>query len=236
MGLECLIVSSDSSLIGHVRASLGAYGASLQLRQDSASAIEFVSRRHLDGIVIDCDDVPAGRKTLPELRNARANKQTLIVAVVNGWTSAEEALDLGADFTLGKPVEPTRLRGILDIAIPRMGREHRRYFRYEVDLPVRFRNPLGQSFIGRMQNVSEGGLAIKLLDPVGLNGVVIAEFDLPSVEPQTFHAKAEIVWSDSFAMGLRFLYMEKQSGVALQTWLSSLEARVRFHELARRTC
>jgi hypothetical protein len=62
------------------------------------------------------------------------------------------------------------------------------------------------------------------------------EFDLPSIEPQAFHAKADVVWSDSFAMGLRFLYIEKHSGVALQAWLSSLEARVRFHELAQRPC
>src|ERR1039458_2544352 len=120
----------------------------------------------LDGLVIDCDDVPGGTKAIPELRNTPANKQTLILAVVNGWTSAEEALDLGADFALSKPIQQTRLRRVLDIAIPKMEREHRRYFRYDVDLPVRFRNPLGQSFTTRMQNVSEGGLAIKLIDPL----------------------------------------------------------------------
>jgi CheY-like chemotaxis protein len=236
MGLECLIMTCDPTLLAVFQASLGTHGASLQLRQDSASAIEFVSRRHLDGLVIDCDGVPGGTRALPELRSTHANKQTLILAVVNGWTSAEEALDLGADFVLSKPIQQTRLRGLLDIAIAKMEREHRRYFRYDVDLPVRFRNPLGQSFTARMQNVSEGGLAIKLIDPVRLEGVVVVEFDLPSVEPQAFHAKADVVWSDSFAMGLRFLYIEKHSGVALQTWLSSLADRLRFHETAQRTC
>jgi CheY-like chemotaxis protein len=236
MGLECLIVTCDLTLLGHIQASLGTHGASLQLRQDSASAIEFASRRHLDGLVIDCDDVPGGTKALPDLRRTPANKQTLILAVVNGWTSAEEVLDLGADFALSKPIQQTRLRGVLDIAIAKMEREHRRYFRYDVDLPVRFRNPLGQSFTARMQNVSEGGLAIRLMDPVRLKGVVIVEFELPSVEPQTFQAKADVVWSDSFVMGLRFLYIEKHSEVALQTWLSSLEARFGFHETAQRTC
>jgi hypothetical protein len=109
-------------------------------------------------------------------------------------------------------------------------------FRYDIDLPVRFRNRLGQSFTARMQNVSEGGLAIKLIDPVRLKGVVIVEFELPSVEPQAFHAKADVVWSDSFAMGLRFLYIDKDSGVALQTWLNSLEAQFHFCESAPRTC
>jgi CheY-like chemotaxis protein len=231
MDLQLLIVTGDPTLLGHVQASLGTHGASLHLRQDSASAIGFVSRRHLDGIVVDCDNVPGGAKALPDLRAAPANKQTPILAVVNGFTGAQEALDLGADFALSKPIQPTRLRNVLDMAIPKMEREHRRYFRYDVDLPVRFQNPLGQSFNARMQNVSEGGLAIKLIDPVKLQGVVIVEFELPSVEPQGFHAKADVVWSDSFVMGLRFLYIEKQSEVALQIWLSSLEARFHFDEM-----
>ncbi len=232
MGLECLIVTCDPSLLGQIKAGFGTHGPSLQLRQDSVSAIELASRRHLDGFVIDCDNVAGGTRALSELRRAAANKQTLILAVVNGLTSTEEALDLGADIVLSKPIEQTRLRGALDLAIPKMEREHRRYFRYDVDLPVRFSNPLGQSFAARLQNVSEGGLAIKLIDPVRLTGVVLVEFDLPSVEPQTFRAKADVVWSDAFAMGLRFLYIEKHLGVALQAWLSSLEARVRFRDLA----
>jgi CheY-like chemotaxis protein len=236
MGLECLIVTCDQTLLGHVQAGLGTHGASLHLRQDSASAIEFVSRRHFDGLVIDCDDVPGGTKALSELRKPPANKQTLILAVVKGLTSVGEALDLGANFALSKPIQQTRLRSILDIAVPKMEREHRRYFRYDVDLPVQFRNPLGQSFTARMQNLSEGGLAIKLIDPIRLEGVVIVEFELPSVEPKTFHAKADVVWSDSFVVGLRFLNIEKQSGVALQLWLNSLEAQSRFHESAHRTC
>src|ERR1019366_2957613 len=222
MGLECLIVTCDPTLLGHFQASLATDGASLHLRKDSASAIELASRRHLDGLMIDCDDVPGGPKPLAQVRSTPANKQTLIVAIVNGATSAEAALDLGANFVLSKPIQQTRLRSVLDVAVPKMDREHRRYFRYDVDLPVQFRNHLGQSFTTRMQNVSEGGLAIKLIDPLRIKGVLTVEFEIPSVEPQAFHAKSDVVWSDSFVMGLRFLYVEKRSVVVLQTWLSSL--------------
>ncbi len=236
MGLECLIVTGDPTLLGHFQASLVMHGASIQLRQDSASAIELASRRHLDGLVIDCDDVPGGTKALAQLRSTPANQQTVIIAIVNGSTSSEAALDLGANFVVSKPIHQTRLRSILHIAVAQMEREHRRYFRYDVDLPVRFRNPLGQSLTASMKNVSEGGLAIKLVDLVRLKGVVLVEFELPSVEQQTFHAKAEVVWSDSFVVGLRFLYIEKESGAALQTWLNSLESQFRFRESVHRPC
>jgi DNA-binding NarL/FixJ family response regulator len=234
MHLECLIVTRDPTLLAHIKSSMS--GASLDFRQDSASAIELAGRRHWDGLVIDCDDMAGGAEALTCTRNSRSNRHTPILAVVNGSTSVETALDLGANLAICKPVGETRWRSILDVAIPEMEREHRRYFRYKVKLPVRFRNQLGQSFTATMKNVSEGGMAIKRVDPARLNGVVTVEFEPPSVMPQPFHAKADVVWSDSSVIALRFLYMEKNSGVALQAWLSSLETQNQLRESAVHPC
>jgi CheY-like chemotaxis protein len=228
MGLDCLLVTCDPTLLGQIKANFSARGASLDLRQDSASAVELTSRRHWDGLIIDCDDVAGGMEALVNVRSSRSNRESLIIAVLNGSTNAKTALDLGANFVLCKPIEESRLRSVLDIALPKMEREHRRYFRYDIDLAVRFQNHLGQSFSTTMKNVSEGGMAIKLIDPVHLKGIVPVEFDIPSVEPRAFHAKADIVWSDSFEMGLRFLHIEKDCEAALQSWLSSLEAQSQF--------
>jgi CheY-like chemotaxis protein len=234
MGLDCLVVTCDPTLLVQIKANFSVRGASLDLRQDAASAVELASRRHWDGLIIDSDDVAGGTDALVNVRSSRSNQETLIIAVLNGSTSAETALDLGANFVLAKPIEESRLRGVLDIALPKMEREHRRYFRYNIDLPVRFQNHLGQSFSTKMKNVSEGGMAIKLVDPVHLKGVVPVDFDIPSVEPQAFHAKADIVWSDSFAMGLRFLHIEKGCEEALQSWLNSLEAQLQFRDATER--
>jgi CheY-like chemotaxis protein len=237
MGLECLILTADPSVLAEVRAGLGEHGASLQFRQDATSAVELAARRHLDGIVVDLDDIPGGRESVVQLRKTPANKQTLILAVVNSSTHEQEVLRLGADFALSKPIQQSRLRSVLEIAVPKMQQEHRRYFRFEVDLPVRFTDSHGKSFTALIQNLSEGGLAIKLSDPVRLTGVIVLDFDLPSVAPQHFHGKAEVIWTDAFVMGLRFLYMEKKSEVAFQSWLASLEARARFQEsMQRRNC
>src|SRR5207245_2096035 len=86
---------------------------------------------------------------------------------------------------------------------------------------------VAQRFL-RMKNVSQGGLAINLVEPLHLKGVVAVEFDIPSIEPRALQAKADVVWSDSFEMGLRFLYIEKDSGVALKSWLDLLEAQCQF--------
>lgn len=234
MGVECLVVTSDTTLLDQIMASMSGRRASLDHRQDSASAIELASRRHLDGLVIDCDDVHGGAQALAHVRNTRSNKQSTIFAVVNHLTSAEAALDLGANFVLSKPIHEARLRSLLDSAIPKMEREHQRYFRYDVDLPVQFHTTMGQTLNARMKNISEDGLAISLVDPIKLHGVVIVEFNVPSLDPQVFHAKADVMWSDSFVMGLRFLYVERSSGVILRSWLDSLDSQVRFREFVRR--
>lgn len=230
MALDCLVVTCDSNLLGQIKANLSARGASLDLRRDSASAIEIAARRHWDGLIIDCDEVGGGTQALANMRHSRSNQQTLIIAVLNGSTSTEKALELGANFVLSKPIEESRLCSVLDIAVPKMEREHRRYFRYEIDLPVRFQNHLGQSFNARMKNVSEGGMAIRLFYPVHLKGVVPVNFDIPSIEPKPFHAKADAVWNDAFAMGLRFLHIDKTCELAFQSWLSSLESQSQLRD------
>jgi len=231
--LQCLMVTRDPNLLSHIRATLSEHGASLDLRQDSESAIELTSRRHWDGIIIDCDDVPEGKEAIAKVRQTHSNQQTLIFAVINGSTRVDEALDSGANFVLSKGQE-ARFRDVLDATLPKMEREHRRYFRYEVDLPVRLRNHAGQIATARMKNISEGGLAIKLVDPLRFEGLVTLEFNVPSVNAEVFQAKADVVWSDSFIMGLRFLYTDKDSAVILQAWLNSLEAQSQLHETSHR--
>ena len=68
----------------------------------------------------------------------------------NGTTSASMAVDAGANFVLGKPVQDGQLRSLLEIAVPRMAREHRRYFRHKVDLPVELWCYTGETFTGKI--------------------------------------------------------------------------------------
>ena len=73
-----------------------------------------------------------------------------------------KAIESGADFVLAKPVQDKQLRSLLDIAIPRMNREHRRYFRHKVDLPIQLLCQTSEAFAGKIMNVSKGGLALTL--------------------------------------------------------------------------
>jgi DNA-binding response OmpR family regulator len=233
MALNCLLLTSDAKLLEIFLTAFSATSVELETRADVASAVELSARRHLDGFIIDCDDVSGATDVLAEIRGGRSNKASVVVAVVNGTTSVSTAVDAGADFVLGKPVQDRQLRSLLDVAVPRMAREHRRYFRHKVDLPVELSCYTGERFSGKIMNVSEDGLALTQFEPAEVEGVVTVQFGLPSAEPQTFQAKAEIVWNDASVMGLRFLRIEPGCRSGFEAWLNSLEALLQFQESAQ---
>ena len=134
MGLNCLLLTRDVTLLEVMRTGFSAMSVELEMRSDAASAIELSARRHLDGFVIDCDDVERATDLLAQIRNSRSNKLSIVFAVVNARTSVSMAIEARANFVLGKPVQDNQLRSLLDTALRRMEREHRRYFRHKVDL------------------------------------------------------------------------------------------------------
>ena len=230
MRLTCLLLTSDVTLLEVIRAGFSATSVELEMRADAASAIELSVRRHLDSFVIDCDSVERATDLLARIRNSRSNKLSVVFAVVNATTSVSKAIEAGADFVLAKPVQDKQFRSLLDIAIPRMHREHRRYFRHKVDLPIQLWCQTGEALAGKIMNVSEGGLALTCFGPSQVEGVVTLRFELPSSNPQIFEAKADAVWNDAFAMGLRFLRIEPVCRPGFAAWLDSLEAQLQFRE------
>ena len=231
MALTCLLLTNDAALLNVVRTTFAASRVGLEVRADAQSALEFAGRRHIDGFVIDCDDVHGAGDALASIRNGRSNKLSVVFAVLNGKTSVGAAVEAGANFVMGKPVADTLLRSQLEIALPRMERDHRRYFRHRIDLPITL-SGTGDSVVGKILNVSEGGLALTQFGPAAIEDTVTIQFDLPGTTARVFRAKAEVVWKDAFAIGLRFLRVEPGCRLSFEEWLESLEAQLQFRESA----
>src|SRR5438477_5341520 len=105
MGLNCLLLTKDATLLAALQNGFSATGVALEMRPDPSTAVELSDRRHLDGFVIDCDIVPATSDLIAQIRNSRSNKQSILVVIVNATTTARMAIDAGADFVLAKPVQ-----------------------------------------------------------------------------------------------------------------------------------
>ena len=227
MRLQCLLVTQERQVLELVRPALDKAGIDVQVRAEAVSAREICGRRHLDGFVVDCDNVDGGRDLLADIRASHSNRMSTIFAVVNGTTSISEAMQGGANFVLGKPLAQDRFQAYLEMARASMEREHRRYFRFAVNLPVHARGSGETCVKGVMANISEGGLAMRLPAGCNLPETVRLEFEVPSIEPFTVQAKGEVVWRDRTGLfGARFLYMNEESRQRLQEWLNQLYAQL----------
>lgn len=184
MGLTCLLLTSDAALLDVVRTTFSAVGVGLELRADAASAIELTDRRHIDGFVVDCDDVRGATDALATIRNGRSNKLS-VVFVLNGQTSVRAAVEAGPISIWVRPFPIRCYEATLDIALPRMEREHRRYFRHKVDLSITLSGS-AESVVGKIMNVSEGGLALTQFGPAAVEGTVTIQFELPGTSTQVF--------------------------------------------------
>ncbi|MGE5204810.1 MAG: PilZ domain-containing protein [Chlamydiota bacterium] len=231
MRLQCLLVTQEHELLELVQPALADSAIDIEVRADAGSAQEICDRRHLDGFLIDCDDVPGGRQLLATIRGSGSNRMSIIFAVVNGSTSVSLAMEQGANFVLGKPLAPERFQAYLKVARVSMEREHRRYFRFSVNLPVHVVAADEEGVEGHIVNLSEGGLALRLAPGSTAQGTVRLEFELPSIEPFKLQAKGEVVWGDPGGLlGVRFLYMGEESRQRLMEWLGQLYAQVELQE------
>jgi DNA-binding response OmpR family regulator len=232
MGLECLLLTRDAVLLNDIRSHFNGLGIDLIVRKDASAAVDAARGRHLDGFVIDCDDLPGGREALHKIRNGNpANKLSMILAVVRPTTAVSEIFSLGANFALTKPVRGSRLRAILEIAIPKMEREHRRYYRYQIEIAASLCLSSGEVIQAATANVSENGIALRLQSTFSgtrNEGVTVA-FDVRGDDAFHFSAQAAVVWERECVAGMRILHMEPDCRDRYDSWLKSLDAKLRFN-------
>jgi hypothetical protein len=85
--------------------------------------------------------------------------------------------------------------------------DQRRALRIAVDLPARYRS-VTSSVDGRADNISQDGMRFVGRAPDGDTGRLVVEIDLPDSDAP-LAVDAEICWSSSRALGIRFTRVEK---------------------------
>jgi hypothetical protein len=103
---------------------------------DSDGFSQQLSSAKYEGLVLDCDTVPAALSVLGRVRESRPNKDAVVFAVATGADRRNQALQDGAHFLLQRPIESAEIKRTLHIAFDLMRGERRRYFRCAADLPV----------------------------------------------------------------------------------------------------
>jgi DNA-binding response OmpR family regulator len=220
MHLDSLLISRDADLLGVLRPALEKISVNVQVCAEARPGADLLAKRKFDAVIIDCDDLPSGFDLLRSLRQTQSNSKSVAFAVVNGKTTTQEAFQSGANFVLQKPLTPLHAARCFNAALNFMVRERRRYFRHPVDMPLRLDLPYSQEMTATASNLSEGGMAIRILGKLVKDTQAQIRFTLPGAN-FSLELKGEVAWTDGTGhAGIRFVEVPQSSQYQLEKWLT----------------
>jgi len=220
MNLDSLLISQDATLLAVLRPALEKISVNLEVCEEPRAGNDLIAKRKFDAVIIDCDDLQDGVDLLKALRHTQSNTRSVAFAVVNGKTTTQDAFTCGANFVLQKPLTPLHASRCFNAALNFMVRERRRYFRHPVDMPLRITLPPNQEITGTATNLSEGGIAIRVLSKLPQESKARIRFTLPNTKV-SLELKGQVAWADGAGrVGIRFIEVPQSSQYQLEKWLT----------------
>jgi DNA-binding response OmpR family regulator len=231
MRLESLLVSRDRELAKTLQPALERFTVGMEVCVGPNAGREILNSERFDAVIVDCDDLQGGLDLLKQARGGTANRSSVALAVLNGKTTTRQAFDLGASFVLQKPVTLVNAVRCASAAVSMMARERRRYYRHPIDMSVTLYFGEDCRLDTKATNVSDGGLAVELKEPLPKRSLSLVKFTPPGMAT-TMELKAEVAWADEKGRaGIRFVGVPKRTREQLEVWLAENFA-AKFPELS----
>jgi len=174
----------------------------------------------LDGVFVDME-APGALELIMDIRKGTSNSKSVIFACVQSSKESTVTLSAGANFLLLKPLTAESVALHITIAKEMMEREHRRYFRHPLNLPVLLEDADGDQR-ARMANLSEGGIAVRATRALKHSSMIDFEFELPF--GATVSGRGQVAWTNQEGMsGILIHSFHDKGREQLEAWLASRE-------------
>lgn len=222
MVLQCLLLCHDNEVKGLLRRALERLEIRVESPQELEAALEMQREQKFNGIIVDFDEPGAG-EMLKRISLSK-NENMVIMAILRTATGVREAFKQGANFAVYKPLTQEQANHALRAAKSLMHPTAPRDFRQRLHKPVQLRFGNLPEVEAVMLDLSRGGMAIRMLEPVEKHRSVNLRFKLPG-SGASIEAKGEFAWADSKGRaGIRFVHLQKSSQIQLQDWLFNATA------------
>jgi c-di-GMP-binding flagellar brake protein YcgR len=220
MNLKSLLLCSDDKIVRVLRRTLGDLDVSVEHCTGSEIALRHLTRDRFEAIIVDCADAGAS-SVLRGARSAPCNKRAVAVAILDPEVGLRSAFDLGAHFTLYKPVSAERAKSSFRAARALMKKERRRNSRVPINIPVEMASlESGARFKVSTSDLGEGGLAVNLPRRSKPHGRWQLSLKLPG-SVHVVSLDAEFAWEGpGTQVGFRFLDQSPELGRQLRDWLA----------------
>jgi CheY-like chemotaxis protein len=217
--MHLLMLSHDVETLAAFRHACGETGMHLYVCEEARLARSALEGQRYDGVIIDCDDTHAGTSVLKAVRAARANRSAVVLAIVNGDTHSADAVDMGANLVLSKPISGEQAREELRRVRALAGGDERRFTRYAASgtAYVSFGRVIDRR--AEITNLAIGGMGLRLHDPIHEDDILRVRFQLPG-SATIIQAQGEVAWSDpQGGIGIRFVSLSENSRTQLEKWI-----------------
>ena len=215
VALEFLLVASESFTATAVQAALQEVGASLECSPSLDAARDLVASRKVDGVILDVD-IKTALDLIARMRRSKNARAFAFVCVKN---DAEEAVALkgGANALLNKPLSVEAIAAKIGSFKSIIASERRRYRRHDVTLPVVITLD-GIAYPGIVENISQGGMAVRMPCLLPNSSTVEFSFDLES--GISVEGSAQLRWASQDGLsGMEFRILPPRCKDELMNWL-----------------
>jgi len=222
--MHLLLLSHDLETVAAFRRSSDEMGIHLYLCEEAREARSALREHRYDAVAIDCDDTHAGRTVLKSVRQARANRSAVVLAILNGDTQGADAVDMGANLVLNKPVSSDLARQELRRLRTLVGADERRFPRCAAEGAAYI--SFGRTVDRRadITNLALGGMGLRLSDRIADDEILRVRFQLPGTTT-VIQAQGEMVWADpQGGIGIRFVSLSGEARAALEKWMRARAA------------
>jgi CheY-like chemotaxis protein len=218
--LQFLLVSADKMTPAAAREGLKDIGT-IESVPSANEAAEFVQTRRIDGVIVDLD-LKSALKLIGEMRHGK-NARAFAFVCVNNDAESAVALKGGANALLTKPLSAQLISATVGAFRSIIVSERRRYRRHDVRLPVVV-ILAEHTYQGIVENISQGGMAVRLPCLLPESSVIDFSFDLDS--GPTIEGSAQMKWANREGVaGMVFRKLPARSKSELMQWLARLAAR-----------
>lgn len=231
MRLEGVLLTTDAQVLCIMNQVLDNFEIETEVCTEAGSALDAVSHRKLDALIVDWNGGDEPANVLTAMRKSDENARSTALAMVNGVPEMQAATRAGANFIINKPINFEQATRCLRAAYGTMLQQRRRAARYPVDIQTSA-NIVGQGNVGgKITDLSVGGLAFECKIPLYIEEQLSFEFRLPGT-PTVIHVTGKVVNTDRKSRsGICFTSVPANELILLKQWLANRLARLMDHQV-----
>ena len=225
--IEGVLLTSDSQVLSVMNEVLDNFDIETEICNQPEKALDAVSHRKVDTLIVDWDGGDKPARVLSALRQSRQNAKSTAVVIVSGAGEMHAATEAGANFMIYKPMNVDQATHCLRAAYGNILLQRRRSARFPLQLPV-IANVAGHGAVeGTLIDVSAGGLAFSCKQPLQPDQQLSLEFTLPEAYARV-RLVGKVVYSakdGKSRVGVCFSFVPKREFALLEEWLAAQAER-----------